>query len=327
MTYVVLLLVVLAAGGIFVWWGGLFTTRRLERKLVVDNAPRKYIAWLPVARKRRSQLPVVLAFHAAFGSAEGFEENTALHEAKEAEHFIIVYPEGHKRTWNAGDCCGPAHREKINDRKFIQALLDDLASVVPIDRRRVYATGFSNGGRICYFLAGTMSEVITAIAPMGTAVLTDHVPVRPIPILHIHGLSDKWAPYYGGASAWKSMPVAEPTEKGLEFWRNLAGTSTESRGSLFDGNDDCITYAGAPDGTKIELCRIPGLGHNWPGTRMSDKYRQFMVHFGLGPVGPPIDVRDTVLRFFREFAIAGEPARKAGPAAARGPRTAAAEPR
>ena len=256
----------------------------------------------------------MLAFHAAFGSAEGFEENTALHEAKEAEHFIIVYPEGHKRTWNAGDCCGPAFREKIDDRKFLVSLLDDLGSVVPIDRRRIYVTGFSNGGRICYFLAGTMSDVVTAIAPMGTAVLTAHTPERPIPILHIHGLHDKWAPYYGGASAWKNMPYAEPTEKALEFWRNIAGTTNESRGSLFGGVDDCIIYSGAPDGTKIEVCRIPGLGHNWPGTRMNDKYRQFMTHFGLGPVGPPIDVRSTVLNFFLDYAIPAAPSKTLRPA-------------
>jgi polyhydroxybutyrate depolymerase len=310
MTFFVVLLAILLAGGLIAWWGDLFATRRLERSVVVDRLPRKYIAWLPAQHRRKLPLPVVLAFHAAFGTAEGFEEHTSLHLAKEAEHFIIVYPDGYKRTWNAGDCCGPAMRENINDRKFFLAILDDLESVADIDRRRIYGTGLSNGARFCYYLAGTMSNVIAAIAPMGGAVLTAYSPARPVPIFHVHGLEDKWAPYYGGESAWKHVPVHEPVEDGIEFWRSVAGALVESRGSLFGGRDDSSTYSDAAEGTKIVLCRIPGLGHHWPGTRLNDKYRQFLERFDLGPLGPPININDAVLRFFSAFALPELPAKR-----------------
>ena len=309
MIFFVVLLAILAAGCLIAWWSGLFATRRVERRLTVDHLTRRYIAWLPTVHKNKSPRPVVLAFHAGFGAPEGFEEHTALHHAKEAERFIIVYPEGYKRSWNAGDCCGPAMRENINDRKFVLAILDDLESFVAIDRRRIYATGFSNGARFCYFLAGTMADVITAIAPAGGAILTEYYPARPVPIFHIHGLDDKWAPYRGGVSVWKNVPLHEPIEKGIEFWRRVAGASTESRDSPFGGIGDCITYSGATDGTRVQLCRIPGLGHHWPGTHLNDEYRQFMSRFDLGPLGPPININDTILRFFDAFALPEPPAK------------------
>ncbi len=307
----VVLLALLAAGCLIAWWAGLFVKRRrLERRIKVDDRARKYIIWLPASRRKKSPLPVVLAFHAGFGSAKGFEDHTMLHEAEEAERFIIVYPDGYKRSWNAGDCCGPALEENIDDRKFVLALLDDLEAVFPIDRRRVYGTGFSNGGRLCYFLAGTMPDVIAAIAPAGTAVLTDCVPTRPVPIFHMHGLDDKWAPYNGGVSARRGVPFHQPVEKSLEFWRKLARTTSTSRDRLFGGAGDCITYSGAPDGTKIQLCRFADLGHHWPGTRLTAAYREFLKRHDLGPTGPPVDVNDTVLRFFRAFALPEQPVRR-----------------
>ena len=42
---------------------------------------------------------------------------------------------------------------------FIAKVLDDLATVVNVDPKRVYATGMSNGGMMCYRLAAEMSQV------------------------------------------------------------------------------------------------------------------------------------------------------------------------
>jgi poly(3-hydroxybutyrate) depolymerase len=38
----------------------------------------------------------------------------------------------------------------IDDIKFVHAILDDLHLIANIDRRRIYATGFSNGAMFYY---------------------------------------------------------------------------------------------------------------------------------------------------------------------------------
>lgn len=290
--------------------------RRVERRVAVDQLQRRYVAWLPASRG--AALPVVLAFHPGYATPEGFEENIALHTAAAARDFVIVYPEGYQRSWNAGTCCGPALRDKIDEKKFVGAILDDLERLCRVDRRRVYATGHSNGARLCYFLACTMADEIAAIAPVGGAagaVLAPQAkcrPARPMPIFHLHGLLDQWAPYQGGPGRAPNVPSEAPVEAGIAFWVRRAGAGTETRQAMFDGLADCTIYSGGKDGTEIRLCRIPNLGHHWPGTRMVGGYRKMAAL--LGPTGAPIsldEVNDSVLRFLGGFSTPATTARAA----------------
>ncbi len=301
-TFNIVLLALLALGGFLAWWFDLFANRRLDRHIMVDALPRRYVARLPRSYRKKAPLPVVIAFHPGFSTPEGFEANTGLHLARAAEKFIIVYPEGYQRSWNAGTCCGPAHRDNIDERAFVRAILDDLETITAIDRRRIYATGFSNGARLCYFLAGTMSDVFAAIAPVSGVVLTDWRPRRPMPIIHIHGLDDKFAPYEGGQSVWRNVPPSESVESGIAFWRNFAGAAHKSQRDILGPSADCVVYS-AKDGTEIQLCRIPGLGHHWPGTRVTGTYTRFSERVRLGPLGPAIDVNEAILNFLARYEL------------------------
>src|SRR5262249_30593385 len=108
-------------------------------------------------------------------------------------------PAGQGVTWNAGNCCGYAQRQNVDDVAFVRALLDDLARVVKVDAKRGYATGMSNGGVMAYRLASELSDRIAAIAPvagpMGSATCS---PRRPVPVLHFHSTDDAFAPFQGG---------------------------------------------------------------------------------------------------------------------------------
>jgi len=69
----------------------------------------------------------------------------------DVERFLAVYPDGTGRmsdrllTWNAGTCCAYSVVNRVDDVGFTLALLSDLEARQPFDRRRVYATGLSNG--------------------------------------------------------------------------------------------------------------------------------------------------------------------------------------
>jgi len=301
---IVVLLAFLVVALLAQWWLQGYAGRRLERHVAVNGLSRRYVVWLPSQHREKEPLPVVLAFHGGFASPEQLEESAAIHQADQAQNFVIVYPEGYQRSWNAVLCCGPAARDNIDDRKFVCALLDDLASAVRIDFRRVYATGFSNGALFAYYLASTMADRITAIAPVSGAMQDPNPippPCRPVPVFHWHGLEDRFAPYHGGMSLVKTAPRQPPVESGIEFWKHFDGAHTAAQEELFGGSAVCLVYSGGRDGTRVQLCRVRGLGHQWPGSRPTGQYAKIASMFG--PLGPPINANDAILNFFSEYEL------------------------
>ena len=171
-----------------------------------DGKSRFYSIHLPSAYpKSKNPLPLVVALHGGGGSGRQFETQSRLSEKADKEGFIVVYPDGLQnpgilglRTWNAGACCGQsAVTRQADDVGFIRELIDKLVATYRIDSKRIYATGHSNGGMLCYRLACELPDKLAAIAAnAGTMqVETACRPTRVMPILHIHSQLDRNVPY------------------------------------------------------------------------------------------------------------------------------------
>src|SRR5260370_8384660 len=122
--------------------------------------------------------------------------------AAEAEGFLAGYPDGtggmpdRLLPWNAGTCCAYSVINKIDDVGFTLALLADLDARHPVDRRRVYATGLSNGAMMAWRLAVEASGQIAAIAPVaGAKVLPARQPHPPGSRMHFHSLDHPPPPH------------------------------------------------------------------------------------------------------------------------------------
>ena len=115
-----------------------------------------------------------------------------LSEKADQSGFVVVYANGTGSTpvflyWDAGGVRG----RESDDVGYVARLLDDLATVVNVDPKRVFATGMSNGAMMCYRLAAELSERIAAIAPIaGTMAIDRCQPRRPVSVLHFHGTKD-----------------------------------------------------------------------------------------------------------------------------------------
>jgi polyhydroxybutyrate depolymerase len=222
--------------------------------------------------------PVVLAFHGLGTSGRSMIEFSGLADKAEEAGFLAVFPDGSGPTpqslaWNAGNCCSYAHKEGVDDVAFVAALLDDLALVAPLDERRLYATGFSNGAMLAYLLASQMADRIAAIAPvagpMGTA---DCRPSRPVSVCHFHGLADEFAPFRGGIGRRSVVKVRQlPVENSLACWVRADGCRPEPQVEWLeplvnDGTRACrTTWSGGREGSEVVLYAIEGAGHVWPG--------------------------------------------------------------
>lgn len=181
---------------------------------------RTYRVFVP--DRPQEKAPVVLVFHGGFGTGAGAAALTGFDAQAARRGFIAVYPDGIGRTWNAGPCCGPADRLGVDDIGFVSSLLNKLARQHSIDRRRIYATGISNGGLFSYALACNLSGRIAAAAPVASTLNTECAPSRPVSILHIHGLDDQNLPFAGGDGPRGFLDVDWPSaQAGIDRWREL----------------------------------------------------------------------------------------------------------
>lgn len=271
---------------------------------------RNYLVHVPPRYDGKKPLPVVLIFHGGGSNAAMTVRYTGLNDKADAAGFIAVYPNGTGRveralTWNAGNCCGYAQRHQIDDVAFVSALLDDLEKVSSVDRRRIFATGISNGGMMSYRLAAELSDRIAAIAPVaGTLGIDDVKPKRPVSVLHFHGTDDKFLPFAGGRGAKSiTQTVFHLVEQTLSTWVKINGCPVLPKTTKVPhvAKDEMrVTrreYGAGKNGAEVVLYLIEGGGHTWPG-----RHPLVEIEF-LGPTTGDISANDLMWSFFEKHPL------------------------
>jgi polyhydroxybutyrate depolymerase len=172
---------------------------RQRRTLMHRGIERSYILRLPDDIWESSEnMPLLLVLHGGSGNGRNAEKWTGFTDKAKKEGFIVVYPEGTRRkgrllrifTWNAGHCCGPAMHNRIDDIGFIDTLLDELIANYPVDSKRIYVTGGSNGGMMSHRLGIALSHRFAAIAPVIATVFGDEPqPKNPVSAIMINSQS------------------------------------------------------------------------------------------------------------------------------------------
>jgi polyhydroxybutyrate depolymerase len=244
---------------------------------------RSAIVHVPPGAPEKAQLAVLLNFHGGGGHGANEQQYSLMDRLADRETFIAVYPNGTGRfdkrllTWNAGTCCAYAALNNIDDVGFVRALIAELSIKLPIDRRRVYATGLSNGGMMAHRLAAETSDLIAAVAPVaGGMVLPAIKSTRAIPVMHIHSVDDPRALYSGGLGPpfpmTKSQVFHPNVDQMIAKWVRHNGCALEptiaDRRSDRDGRGHQATkfvYDKCRDGAEVILWKLTGAGHVWPG--------------------------------------------------------------
>lgn len=265
---------------------------KVERRVTVGGQTRSYTAYLP-SRRSSGDLRVLIAFHPALADGAFMERSAQLHRAPGAENFIVVYPNGVRRTWNAGDCCGLAEKMNVDDLGFFDAMMKDLDRVASI-KPKAYVTGYSNGALMVYQLACKRPDQIAAAAPFAAYLppkTLQRCPNGRVPLMHMHGDSDDGAPVEGGQTRYLGYlpPVIDTVD--VMAKRNGCSVSQTGRKSVPELDTTCTTFSGCSGGAETMLCVIPGLGHAWPGMqgRPGGKF---------GPARADLEGSEAVIEFF-----------------------------
>lgn len=263
---------------------------RSDHSITVAGRVRTYHLYVPAGLA--GPAPLVVMLHGGFGTGGQAESAYGWDAQADRARFVVVYPDGLDRAWNVGGgCCGTPASSGVDDVGFISAVVGDVSSSVPIDRRRVYATGISNGGMLAYRLACD-TTLFAAIGPDSATLLGACPTPAPLSVIHIHGTADHNIPYAGGQGDGYAKIDGPAVPSVISDWRRVdhCGTPTVTvSGSV------TASVATCPGNRAVELVTIAGAGHQWPGSPQRPAVEKLL---GLDPPSTALDATDVIWRFF-----------------------------
>lgn len=244
---------------------------------------RQYKVHVPPSYDPRVPMPAVFCIHGLTQDAVLFcAIGSGMLEKSDKEGFILVMPNGYEASWNAGTCCGAASAERLDDVALMRAILAEVSDHLNVDRGRVYATGFSNGGFMSYRLACEAADIFAAVAPAAGGIATNDVsamlafadvgsivgatnpssdfsactPSKPIAVLDLHGTADFLVPY----------GFQQPSLDTIAKRNGCASTTEPAKDPLSRGDTTCVSFTGCPTGIEVTGCTVQDGGHNWFGS-------------------------------------------------------------
>lgn len=179
---------------------------------------RRYFAHIP--RRLGKNPALVVALHAGAQTPEGFERMTGWSAIATRDKFVVVYPEGIGRSWNAGNgALGEAGRTGVADVSFIDSVILDATTRWGISR--VLLSGHSNGSMLAHWCAAADLPVrAIACVSGGLSRLPLNGVARAPAVRMVHGRADTHVPFLGGEGKRALDPYDHlPIERTAEWWR------------------------------------------------------------------------------------------------------------
>ena len=282
-----------------------------EVTITSRGTDRMYFRRVPPAVVRSKPLPLVVDLH-------GYSEGAAIHTKLTAlgpfgdEHgFVTVTPNGLGTPvrWDT--------EFDSDDVKFMGDLLDDVESTMCIDEARVFVAGLSNGALMASTIGCVFADRVAAIAPVaGVRNPEGCKPSRRLPVLAVHGTEDQFIRYDGGlgekgldlpapdGSGRKlrdvvepgSIPVA-PIPETVAAWAKRDGCDPKPATVKVTADVDRIDYD-CPAGVDVQLYRVNGGGHSWPGSALMTA-----VEGIVGKTTKSISANEIMWRFFQRHPL------------------------
>ncbi|MBF6329876.1 polyhydroxybutyrate depolymerase [Nocardia transvalensis] len=223
-----------------------------DRKVTLDwgGKQRSYVVHLPPGHDGTAALPLVVAMHYYPGDAAGVAETSGWNDKADRENFVVVYPEGHGSAFNALICCGSE-----DDVGFIRTVVDQVADEWKIDRKRVYASGISNGGDMSFKLAVELPGTFAAIAPVSggfigpAAADPAYRPSKPVSVITFLGGKDRYYSQFDtGITQWQQRLACTADRPPTQYPKGIT-----------------VATSRCGDGSDLAVYRLPEMDHAWPG--------------------------------------------------------------
>jgi polyhydroxybutyrate depolymerase len=151
-----------------------------------------------------------------------------------------------------------------SDVTDVTGLLDRQTATGCFDQNRISITGVSNGAGFAARMGCELPTRFAAVIPVAAGYRAlDPCPANArASFLAIHGTADTVVPFNGKRPDRKGN-VPRYTAR----WARRDGCSTTPRTSTPRALVTRFTYTGCDDGLHVELVRLTGTDHGWPGNR------------------------------------------------------------
>ncbi|MCC2317909.1 alpha/beta hydrolase family esterase [Cellulomonas chengniuliangii] len=257
---------------------------------------------------------LVLVFHGSRQDGQGHRAFTGkAYDALAQQGAVVAYLDGYRGNWNDARRLSafPARLAGIDDTGFARAVIDALAASHGVDRQRVFAVGYSNGGQMVLRLvheapglvAGAAVIAATMPAPGDFLVNDGPGPGVPVPVLLVHGTKDRIVPYGGGEMSRWARTVFKVGGRSLSM-PETAAYFAHRNGITAEPVRTAVTGCGrgrrqtwvertryAQDGSApVDLYTVHGGGHTVPGPRSAP--------FVLGATNHDVSAAELVSEFF-----------------------------
>ena len=242
---------------------------------------RTLLVYVPSGYDGKRRVPMVMDLHGSeSNAAEQFDRGGWEAEA-ERQGVVAVAPQGllvagRGFRWNVPGVTAGGDNPP-NDIQFLADVIDHVGERLCIDKRRVYATGYSGGARMVAQFACDRAERVAAVGlvaglragvPIKTAAGAEPdpsscKPSRPVPVIAFTGLLDKVNPHAGGgAPYWQYGDLAAHKR-----WGELNGCEVGPESQRVTEKTQRVSYAACAENTQVQLYIAEGGGHAWPGSR------------------------------------------------------------
>jgi len=233
---------------------------------------RNYEVFLP--QNFQPDSPLIIILHGYLGTLHIIKSSTELHLITDTTSTIAVYPKSASISWNTGETVPPygwpPYDPTVNDVGFISALIDTLDNQYDIDMDRIYVCGFSSGGEMTFRLVNELGHRFAAAASVSgplNDVTAANYPIRPFPVLHMHGTLDPLISYYNPyGNLWS-------VDSTLNFYvrnNNCIGSADTVSLPDIDTTDNCtvdkISFTNCSGNNHVIHYKIVNGGHSWPST-------------------------------------------------------------
>lgn len=215
-----------------------------EAEWTVDGVRRTALVRVPAGAA--GPLAVVFCWHGHGGRAAQAAGRWG-YEVADATS-ILVFPQGLPTVSPLVDKEGrlPGWQTSLGgegdrDIRFFDVMLADLRKRHPVDDRRIFTMGHSNGAAFSYLLWQARPDVLAAVGSVAGGLRADAKPTPPLPVIHVAGENDPIVKF-----AWQQATFASV--------RRTNGCADEGQPWAEAGVLDATVYAsskGAPLVTAI----------------------------------------------------------------------------
>lgn len=161
----------------------------------------------------QSALPVLLHFHGWARQGDLIVRHERIAGATRKRGVLLVAPNGRRKSWDFWT-------DDTADVAFADSVLRDVAARYPIDKTRIYVSGYSFGSAMAWrFVCASGDDIAALLAIAGTLPQSTTCPETPREVRHVHGLDDTVMDFPFGPDGDTDYPVA--------LWRGRLGCSTE----------------------------------------------------------------------------------------------------